>query len=148
MRVMVRLMTAEDVQGVSDLENCYFALPWSFESIKKEVNNENSIFCVAVLDEKVVGYGGMLIVMDEGDITNIVVAEENRNKGIGKEIVRFLIKEGKARGCNAYTLEVRVSNESAIGLYESIGFVKEGVRPRFYERPVEDAYIMWKREKC
>ncbi len=146
--MLIRYMTEDDVAKVSELENRYFSLPWSFESIQKEVNNEYSIFGVADVDGKIVGYGGMLLVMDEGDITNIVVAEENRKMGIGRAIVDFLIKEGRKKNCCSYTLEVRVSNESAIRLYESLGFKKEGIRPRFYERPVEDAYIMWKREKC
>lgn len=146
--MLIRYMTEDDVAKVSELENRYFSLPWSFESIQKEVNNEYSIFGVADVDGKIVGYGGMLLVMDEGDITNIVVDEENRKMGIGRAIVEFLIKEGRKKNCCSYTLEVRVSNESAIRLYESLGFKKEGIRPRFYERPVEDAYIMWKKEKC
>ncbi|MBE5927491.1 MAG: ribosomal-protein-alanine N-acetyltransferase [Lachnospiraceae bacterium] len=148
MSALIRYINEEDVLQVSELEKKYFALPWSYDSIKKEVTNDNSIFCVATIDNKVVGYGGMLIVMDEGDITNIVVDEAYRNLGIGKKIVEFLIEEGDKKGCNSYTLEVRVSNEPAIRLYNKLGFENAGVRPKFYEKPVEDAYIMWKYKKC
>ncbi|MBQ4068603.1 MAG: ribosomal protein S18-alanine N-acetyltransferase [Lachnospiraceae bacterium] len=148
MSALIRYINEEDVLQVSELEKKYFALPWSYDSIKKEVTNDNSIFCVAAIDSKVVGYGGMLIVMDEGDITNIVVDEAYRNLGIGKKIVEFLIEEGDKKGCNSYTLEVRVSNEPAIRLYNKLGFENAGVRPEFYEKPVEDAYIMWKYKKC
>ena len=55
------------------------------------------------------------------------------------------MEEGCRAGLNAYTLEVRVSNTAAIGLYEKLGFVSEGIRPNFYEKPAEDAMIMWKR---
>ena len=148
MNLVVRYMIEADVLQVSEIEKKYFSIPWSYESIKKEVNNDNSIFCVADIDGRIVGYGGMLLVCGEGDITNIVVDEELRNKGIGKEILKFLINEGRKKNCKEYTLEVRVSNHSAINLYEKLGFVNEGIRPSFYEKPIEDAYIMWKRENC
>ena len=148
MSFLVRNMIKEDVAQVSELEKKYFSLPWSYESLEKEIDNKGSIVCVAISDNRVVGYGGMLVVMDEGDITNIVVDEEYRELGIGKAIVEFLINEGEKRGCHDYTLEVRVSNEAAINLYKKLGFISEGVRPRFYEKPVEDAFIMWKRKKC
>ena len=148
MSFLVRNMIKENVAQVSELEKKYFSLPWSYESLEKEIDNKGSIFCVAISDNRVVGYGGMLVVMDEGDITNIVVDEEYRELGIGKAIVEFLINEGEKRGCHDYTLEVRVSNEAAINLYKKLGFISEGVRPRFYEKPVEDAFIMWKRKKC
>ena len=148
MSALIRYINEEDVLQVSELEKKYFSLPWSYDSIKKEVTNKNSIFCVAIIDNKIVGYGGMLIVMDEGDITNIVVDESYRNLGIGRKIVEFLIEEGNKKSCESYTLEVRVSNEPAIRLYSKLGFVNEGIRPRFYEKPVEDAYIMWKHKKC
>ena len=148
MSFLIRNMIKEDVEQVSELEKKYFSLPWSYESLEKEINNEGSIFCVAISDNRVVGYGGMLGVMDEGDITNIVVDEDYRQLGIGKAIVEFLMNEGEKRGCLEYTLEVRVSNEAAINLYNKLGFVSEGVRPGFYEKPVEDAFIMWKRKKC
>ena len=78
--MIIREMKADDVIQVSELEKKYFSIPWSYDSLMKEVNNAGSIFCVAVEDEKVVGYGGMLLVIDEGDITNIVVEENYRGK--------------------------------------------------------------------
>lgn len=68
-----------------------------------------------------------------------------RGKGIGKQMLLKLMEEGTGMGVEAFTLEVRKSNGSAIHLYESLGFVTEGVRKNFYEDPVEDALIMWKR---
>jgi ribosomal protein S18 acetylase RimI-like enzyme len=60
--------------------------------------------------------------------------------------MKELIKVGKSRGIEAFTLEVRVSNAPAVHIYEKLGFVSEGIRPNFYEKPREDAYIMWKRQ--
>ena len=63
-------------------------------------------------------------------------------------MLRELISRGEAEHVEAFTLEVRVSNEAAIHVYEKFGFVSEGIRPRFYERPVEDANIMWRRNEA
>ena len=60
-------------------------------------------------------------------------------------MLKVLMEEGCKRGINAFTLEVRAGNAPAIHLYEKLGFVQEGIRPGFYERPKEDAIIMWKR---
>ena len=75
----------------------------------------------------------------------MVVAEKYRNCGIGQALLRELIAAGEAAGLAAFTLEVRVSNEAAIHIYEKTGFHSEGIRPGFYEKPREDAMIMWRR---
>ena len=87
----------------------------------------------------------MTLLGDEGDIDKVMVAEPFRGRGIGKALVEELLREGACRGAEAFTLEVRKSNLAAIRLYEQAGFVAEGVRPRFYEKPTEDALIMWRR---
>lgn len=138
-------METEDVSQVSQLEQKYFSLPWSYESILREVKNPHSLFCVAEQDGHIVGYGGMLLIAEEGDITNIVVEEAFRGQGLGRKLMEFLLWEGQQSGIREFTLEVRVSNESAIRLYRSLGFSSEGIRPKFYAQPEEDAYIMWKR---
>ncbi len=77
----------------------------------------------------------------------MVVSEELQNRGIGQRMLEELIARGEAEGIEAFTLEVRVSNSSAIHVYEKFGFKSEGIRPGFYEKPREDALIMWRREK-
>ena len=81
----------------------------------------------------------------EGEISNVAVAEKFRRRGIGRKLMEYMLKEAPSFGIGDLTLEVRVSNAPAISLYESLGFHKEGVRPGFYEKPKEDALIMWKR---
>lgn len=142
---MVRRMQEKDLEQVAALEQTYFSIPWSQESLAKEVENDRSLFCVVEYEDKVVGYGGMLLVPPEGDVTNIVVHEDYRRQGFGEMILNYLIEEGIKKGMTEFTLEVRVSNHGAVSLYEKLGFVSEGVRPKMYERPVEDGYIMWKR---
>lgn len=144
MDIQIRKLCNSDIGSVAELEKNCFSLPWSYESLLKEVDNENSIFAVALVDNQVLGYGGMLIVADEGDITNIAVCASHRGRGIGRAIIEFLLEEGIKKGLTAFTLEVRVSNEPAIALYRNLGFISAGVRPGFYDKPKEDALIMWK----
>ena len=139
-------MRKSDLPAVAKLEEKYFSVPWSEHALKQSLEKPEYLFFVASEKGEAVGYGGVLKVLDEGNILNIVVDERFRGRGIGRELTRTLLEEGKRQGMQAFTLEVRVGNVSAIRLYESLGFVSEGVRKHFYEKPVEDALIMWKRE--
>lgn len=143
---MIRRMCEADLPEAAGLEKRYFSIPWSEENLRQSFRNPDYLFLVAEEGAGVVGYAGLFRVLDEGDITNIVVDEEYRGRGLGKELTKSLLSEGKKCGIRAFTLEVRVSNSAAIHVYEQLGFVKEGIRKRFYEKPVEDALIMWKRE--
>ena len=93
-------------------------------------------------EPSVVAYGGMLITVDEGQITNIAVHPEHRGQGLGLAIVQALIKHAKAEHLATITLEVRVSNTPAISLYRKVGFAEVGRRKGFYTKPTEDALIM------
>lgn len=143
---MIRRMRESDLEGAVRLEEQCFSAPWTRAQLEESLQNGQYLFLVAEEDGQVVGYAGLLRVMDEGDITNVAVDEEYRGKGLGARLMTALLEEGKNCGIKEFTLEVRVSNQRAIRLYERLGFVQEGVRKRFYERPVEDALIMWKRE--
>ena len=87
----------------------------------------------------------MYQVMEEGDITNVAVHPKYRKQGIGNALVNALLREALLLGISEITLEVRVSNLTAIHLYEKNGFVSEGTRKNYYEKPREDALIMWNR---
>ena len=102
-------------------------------------------YLVAEVDGVLAGSCGMTTFCQEGNIDNVVVAETFRNMGVAQRLLKELLAHGEAEGTNDFTLEVRVSNAAAIHLYEKLGFVSEGIRPRFYEKPVEDAMIMWRR---
>lgn len=143
---MIRRMQESDLPAVTALEKTYFSVPWSKAGFQESMQLDNYLFLVAEKEGKVVGYGGILWVMDEGDITNIVVEESYRGQGLGSALTEALLSAGNAQGITSFTLEVRVSNQAAIHVYEKLGFVAEGVRKRFYEKPTEDALIMWKRE--
>lgn len=142
---MIRRMRPEDIPAAAGLEQAYFSMPWSENMLKESLEKPEYLFLVAEKDGKVVGYAGMLRILDEGDVTNIVVDETYRGAGIGSALTNALVEEGQGLGIHAFTLEVRVSNACAIHIYEKNGFKAEGVRRRFYEKPTEDALIMWKR---
>lgn len=143
---MIRRMQEKDLPYAAELERRYFSVPWTFGQLKESLGNPGYLFLAAEEDGRVVGYGGLLKNLDEGDITNIVVEEAYRGRGIARQLAAGLLEEGRKCGLSAFTLEVRAGNAAAVHLYESLGFLTEGVRKRFYERPAEDALIMWKRE--
>ena len=138
-------MRAEDVPFISRLEEETFSMPWSEASFLQMIEKEDTDYFVAEEDGRLLGGCGLLLVAGEGNITNVVVAPEARRRGVATGLLTCLMEAGDRAGLGAYTLEVRVSNAAAIALYEKLGFVSEGIRPHFYEKPAEDAMIMWKR---
>jgi len=137
-----RLADCGDTPGICDIEMASFKTPWSFESIWSDIcMNENAYYFVAEVDGKIVGYCGIHVVLDEGHIMNVAVSPEYRRQGIGEAVLRTMMDY---TCMSAYTLEVRISNKTAIELYKRLGFVSAGVRPNYYGN--EDAIIMWRRE--
>ncbi len=145
--MIYRRLEEKDIDSVCELELRSFSMPWHRESFEDMLNNTCALFLVAEDDEGVIcGYAGVLAVCGEGEICNIAVRDDRRGQGIGEQIVRKMIKIGRSEyGISDFTLEVRVSNQVARNLYEKLGFVFEGNRPKFYENPTEDAAIYWLR---
>lgn len=143
--IVIRAMIPEDVVQVSDMEKQYFSMPWSRQALMEAVTGKQTLYMVAAEGEEVLAYCGMYCILDEGSINQVAVRADKRGLGIGKRLLQEFMQKGWEIGIRSYTLEVRVGNLSAIGLYESCGFVKEAVRKDFYQSPKEDAYIMWKR---
>ncbi len=146
---MVRIceFRKEYVEAVSEIARSVFTLPWSAKDFELLLEDKNTLYLVALQEEKVVGCCGVMNILGEGDINNVMVAEAYRRQGIAYAMLKELLKRGEQMGIVDFTLEVRVSNAPAIHVYEKLGFVSEGIRPRFYEKPVEDAMIMWKRKE-
>lgn len=147
--ITVRNMTLDDVDQVCVLEEMAFSMPWHKQSFIEMIESKDALYLVAEEDmpsKMIVGCCGMRSIVGEGDISNVVVHPEHRNKGIAQSLLKELLLRGKEEfNIKAYTLEVRQSNQSAVHVYEKLGFVSEGIRKNFYEKPVEDAIIMWKR---
>lgn len=143
---IVREMTLADVDQVCVLEEMAFSMPWHKESFIEMIENKDALYLVVEQDSKVIACCGMRHIVGEGDISNVVVHPDYRKDGVAYQMLTELLARGKDQyGVEAYTLEVRKSNMAAIGLYEKLGFVNEGIRRNFYEEPTEDAVIMWKR---
>ena len=142
-RITVRPMAEEDVAEVAALEAETFSMPWSEKSLREVLCREEMLFLVA-REETLLGYAGICMSLDEGEITNVAVAENARRRGVATRLLAELTARMSEAHICRLVLEVRVSNTAAIQLYERCGFSIAGVRKRFYERPVEDAYVMCK----
>lgn len=139
---IIRNMKPEDVPQVAELESQTFSQPWSAKGFLDSLKLSNTIFLVACDGQEIVGYAGMYLSVDEGEIVNVAVAQNMRRKGIGDALLDEMAECAAKKGAQRIVLEVRVSNEPAIRLYEKHGYVRCGVRKGFYELPKEDAYIM------
>lgn len=145
MNVVLREMEIDDLDAIMEIEHESFSTPWSRNAFKQEIS-ENLLakYIVAEVEEVVVGYAGIWLIIDEGHITNIAVKKDWRGQGIGKYLLMGLIDYCKRKGIHNMTLEVRKSNEVAQRLYKKFGFLDCGIRPNYYADDHEDAVIMWK----
>ena len=139
---IIRRMTIDDVDGVAAVEAATFPTPWSRDAFASEMKNVAARYLVAEKDGSIIGYAGAWIILDESHITNIAVMESCRGQGIGRRLTHGLMQYLSNLGAAYATLEVRKSNAVAQSLYVSLGFIKLGVRKRYYEDNGEDALIM------
>lgn len=136
-------MRPEHIEGVVTIERRCFSTHWPAHAYLNELANRCAWYCVAIRDGVVLGYAGMWVIMDEAHITTLAVAAEQRQRGIGTQLMVRLLQEAVARGARRSTLEVRRSNTSAIRLYEALGYRAAAVRKAYYSDTGEDALVMW-----
>ena len=141
---MIVPMQQSHIAQITALEKQCFSDPWSETSVRSELSNPLSFWLVAQEDGKLIGYVGSQSVAPEADVMNLAVAPEWRNKGVGRALMTALIAQLHSRGITALFLEVRVGNTPAQNLYQSLGFVEAGRRPKYYVNPTEDALILRK----
>lgn len=146
-RIYPERLTEKTLDGVAELEKMCFSQPWSRQSLELLTKEGIGVGMVCSRDGKVCAYGGMIVAVDEGQITNIATHPDYRRQGFGRAIVESLIKYAKMNGLDSISLEVRESNRAAIELYSSLGFKVEGKRKDFYTKPTENALIMIWRQK-
>lgn len=121
--------------------------PWTLGVFNSELSHgADRYYVVMKRDGRLVGYAGLMFVVDEAHVTNIAVSPELRRQGLGSLLLAHLVKQALERGCSSMTLEVRMSNLAAQALYRSFGFVAEGVRPNYYPETHEDGLVMWLHE--
>lgn len=143
-KVVIRELQDMDLDIICALEEASFAMPWKREDFKELIESEKSVYLVIEVNGEVIGTAGYTDQVGEGYINNVVINPDYRNRGYGKMLMEAVIGKAAEVNITDLTLEVRVSNTAALRLYESVGFESVGTRKRFYERPVEDAYVMWK----
>ena len=137
-------MDSRHVAQVAALEKQCFSDPWSESSVASELSNPLSAWLVAMDGDVLAGYVGSQSVMGESDMMNIAVDAHYRRQGIAQALVEALVAQLKEKGNHSLTLEVRISNQPAIALYEKLGFEQVGKRPNYYRNPKEDALILRK----
>ena len=137
-------MDSRHVAQVAALEKQCFSEPWSENSVASELSNPLSAWLVAMDGDVLAGYVGSQSVMGETDMMNIAVDAHYRRQGIAQALIEALVMHLKEKGSHSLTLEVRISNQPAIALYEKLGFVQVGKRLNYYRNPKEDALILRK----
>jgi ribosomal-protein-alanine N-acetyltransferase len=140
--IEIREMQLDDLEEVMEIENDNFSKPWSETGFFTFLIRDDTLFLAAAEDGKIVGYCGVVMAADEGDITNVSVDKQHQNRGVGKQLLETLIQKTQEAGIKKLFLEVRESNTRAIHLYEKMGFVQNGMRRHYYEDPVENAALM------
>ncbi len=143
--VDLRPLDEADLDRVHALEVAASEDPWSRELLAGELvgDRRDRLWLVATApDGTILGFGGVLQVVDEAHVMNLVVDPAWRRHGIARRLLGRLLLDIGDRGAIAATLEVRAGNDAAIGLYRSFGFEQAGRRPRYYPDGT-DAEIMW-----
>jgi ribosomal-protein-alanine N-acetyltransferase len=137
----IRRLAYSDLPAVISIERRSFPTPWSLAMFVLELSKPSGICLAATEGDELLGY----LVCSRYDqvwhLMNVAVAPERRRRGIARQLIAKLVDEGGGR--LPFTLEVRVSNQPAITMYERLGFRSAGVRPRYYQDNGEDALIMW-----
>lgn len=127
---------------VERLEQVCFSVPWTEQQLRSQLPDDRHVFLVAEQDCEVLGYVGLMYVLDEGYISNVAVSPEHRRQGIGEALIAALTRRAERLGLAFLTLEARASNVPAICLYEKMNFRQVGRRKNYYQRPEEDAILM------
>ena len=141
-KVLVRKMTIEDTAAVAEMEHQIFSDAWSESSIVETLQNPQTVCLVAEKSGKIIGNLLAYLVVDEAEIARISVLKEERKQGTGKLLLDTLKKMCEEKAGKKLLLDVRRSNSSARTFYEKYGFTEDGVRPDFYDEPLEDAILM------
>ena len=144
-KIHIDKMTTEDIDAVVEIEkDAYGEHHWAKSSFYDEMsNNLAKYYAAKTEDGELVGYAGTWHIIDEGHITTIAIKKDYLRKHIGEAIIVKIIEDCYCANIKYLTLEVRVSNEPAIGLYTKYGFNSLGTRKGYYQDNNEDALIMW-----
>ncbi len=141
-----RKLKLRDLNSIEEIERTSYPTPWSRSMFAGELAKPSSI-CVGAIDSErneLVGYLIISRYVDAWHVMNVAVADSYRRRGIATGLMERLFEDTARDDRRGYTLEVRISNEAAIKLYERLGFKARGIRRGYYTDNREDALIMWK----
>ena len=127
---------------IQQIEQRSFSVPWTEAMLRIQLDRNSHVFLTAEAEGRIVGYVGLMYVLDEGYISNVAVDADWRRQGVADALIEELIRRSRALLLSFLTLEVRASNEAAIALYQKHGFRPVGRRRGYYEQPREDALLM------
>ena len=145
MEYAIRDVGPDDIPQIVEVEKRCFSLPWTAEQLAAQIKNAQHEFIAAISpDGTVLGYVGMMYVLDEGYISNVATDLPWRRQGIADALIGRLCAICEGLRLSFVSLEVRAGNALAVALYEKHGFAPVGLRKNYYERPREDAVIMTK----
>ena len=140
--------TETQLEQIEKIEQQCFSCPWTLDQLRSQLSDERHVFLAAVdAGGTVLGYVGMMFVLDEGYISNVAVAPAYRRQGVADALIAALMRRAEELALAFVTLEVRAGNEPAKSLYAKHGFVPVGRRKNYYDLPKEDAILMtrfWK----
>lgn len=139
--VIISEMSKEDLIVLKDSLKNDFDDFWTFSILEQEFNNENTTYIVAKSNDVIVGFAGLLVIIDEANIMNIVTKKDKRNSGIGTLLLNYLIDFAKGRNLASITLEVNEKNIPAINLYKKLQFKQVGIRKKYYDN-TDSAILM------
>jgi [ribosomal protein S18]-alanine N-acetyltransferase len=140
----IRLAERRDVPELLEIEVAQFPEPWTRSMLLDEITNvETRRYTVAVEQKRILGYLGVMYVLDELHVNTIGTVPEHEGRGVATSLLQEAWVVAKERGIQRATLEVAVSNKRAQELYTRFGFAPVGVRKNYYERTREDALVLW-----
>ena len=135
----------EHISQIAEIEKLCFSCPWTELQLSSQLKDDRHEFIAALTEDGIVlGYVGMMYILDEGYISNVAVHPEHRRQGIADSVIERLCEICTALELSFVTLEVRAGNEAAIELYSKHGFSPVGRRKNYYDLPKEDAILMTK----
>lgn len=142
MKPIIKPLELCDFDFIDPLEKALFSHPFPMHIyISDFKNNPFSHYFKMVLGDEIIGYAAMWITFEDCQIVTIGIAKRYQGRGFGTMLLEYLLDYARSHGCTNLTLEVRVSNEKAIALYQKLNFYKISMRKRYYEDG-EDAYLM------
>ena len=127
---------------IMEIERQCFSVPWTEAMLRAQLDPERHVFLAAEAGGAVVGYVGLMYVLDEGYVSNVAVRPEARRQGVAEALLAELEARARVKRLSFLTLEVRSGNAAAIALYEKRGYRVAGRRKNYYEKPAEDAILM------